>query len=149
MKVRTGFVSNSSSSSFMAVVKATEFTKLKKKLDPLCGAILDRLSCGKKKLGQSQYVVMHDYGSSEDEPDYQAIAKALNTPGAEKKIKDLPEVLKGIEDPSWRTINDAMDEANYDWYDLYEYMDMKSGLVHKALKELEKQGLAITHSLSC
>ncbi len=77
------------------------------------------------------------------------LAKALKTPGAEKKIKDLPDALKGIKDPNWKTINDKLDEVDYDWYKLYEYMDMKSGIIHKALRALEKKGLAITHTLSC
>lgn len=149
MKIRAGFVSNSSSSSFMAVVKATEFTKLKKKLDPLCVAILDKMSSGKKKLGNIQYVVIHEYGSSDDEPDLSTIAKALGDPKVEEKIKDLPDCLKGIENPSYSTINDKIDQSGVDWYDIYEFMENKEYIIIQAFKDLEKQGLAIMHTLSC
>lgn len=156
MKIRYGFVSNSSSSSFMGVVKASEFAKLKKEFDPLCSAILNDLSCGKRKLGNEAYVIMHHYGSSEDELDFDVLAKTLSNPGNEKLIKDLPDILKNVKNPTYKSLYDTVNAriiaGEYDedkWYELYEYMNEKLCFVQKALKKLEKQHLAILHTLSC
>jgi len=150
MKIRTGFVSNSSSSSFMAIVKSTEFTKLKKVLDPLCFALLEKLLVGKKKMEGIQYVVMHDYGSSEDEPSFSTLAKVLGDLKVEEKIDGLPDILKGIKNPNYNSISDIVfDGEGFNEWDLIEWMDEKMGEAMNALRELEKKNFAITHRLRC
>jgi hypothetical protein len=53
MKVRTGFVSNSSSSSFVLIVTKDEFDKVRDKEDPIGKAILDATMFPTKVFGQS------------------------------------------------------------------------------------------------
>jgi hypothetical protein len=129
----------------MAVIESKAFTKLKRKIDPICQTMLGKMTCGKKKLGSSTYVILHDYSSSED-PDIDSVVTVLKGPKLKAKVKDLPQALKDLKDPGWSAVHDAFEDAGLD---AWEYVDVKDSEIRKALRELEKQKLAITHYLGC
>jgi len=57
MKIRTGFVSNSSSSSFVAVLAKDDFNKLLETLTPVAKTVISYLQIENKKLNNTEMIV--------------------------------------------------------------------------------------------
>lgn len=94
MKIRNGFVSNSSSSSFVLVVRKDAFDKVKMKEDPLIQAILEAVMTSEVVLGHE--CMIYDDCSSEywfDNIDIDGIinrAKEIAGAGKLTNLTDIP-----------------------------------------------------------
>jgi len=61
MKIRSGFVSNSSSSSFIALIEPESFKELKESLNDLEKEVLEKLETDKVKLSGKNYIQFYSY----------------------------------------------------------------------------------------
>jgi hypothetical protein len=106
MKIRTGFVSNSSSSSYILIIKKDEYDKFYNSLSKLEKHILDNLKLGDSKLGDIDIKVHKEWdneGASWIEYDLDKI----NT--SEYNKENVPDEYK-----------EYFDNENYDYDITYE-----------------------------
>ena len=130
MKTRSGFVSNSSSSSYVIVVEKTEFDKLKATLTDLQKDILAYLSGrgeSQRFMGnevvtiqytEGNYSTLEDYAEGMGETGYQGIR--------EKKLREAKErALKENEDATWEDLEIEGDDidAYEEWEKVIEKID--------------------------
>jgi len=125
MKIRTGFVSNSSSSSFVAVVDKEAYEQMKSTLGPMALAVLEELGVGQTKaFGRDCviYEVMHGNHSWTDWVDRDKIGK-----NATKIAATQDKSLAHMGDDEWQNLYEAEEE------------------ISNKLRDLAEQGLGFTH----
>ncbi len=127
MKIRSGFVSNSSSSSFMAVVEKDAFEQMKKTLSPMALAVLNEIGVNNTQAFGKDcivYEVMHGNYSWTEWVDRNRIGIEATRIAAEqgKSLADL-----GSDE--WQNLYDAEHE------------------VSRKLTDMAHQGLGYTHSM--
>lgn len=131
MKIRFGFVSNSSSSSFLAILPKEDYDKIVKSLGPVGQAILEKVGTEKKKFAGKEcvlhYHVTGNYSTFEC-MDGGAVIDRAQELAAEQ----------GVSLPSEYDDEQCVD---FLWEDLYEILSKFEEQVHK----LEKNGNAVTH----
>ena len=133
MKIRQGFVSNSSSSSFVAVIDKTSLTVLRKSLNKFEKKLLDSMKKGKRKLHLGEYILLADYLCTE-EPEQQRI---------------LEEFYKDMDKEDFKTmLNIKLDWANVeDYYVRTEIVLEAVQNIREKIRKLQRQQKAITHLL--
>ena len=98
MKVRKGFVSNSSSSSFMAIFDAELVPEIMESLDPAMTAFFEQVNVDRKPLGDREVVIYYtesgEYSYLEYNFDHKKFA---DTVIALSKISGTPSYLADLE----------------------------------------------------
>jgi hypothetical protein len=148
MKIRTGFVSNSSSSSFVAVLAKDDFNKLLETLTPVAKTVISYLQIENKKLNNTEMIV---YSAIEGNASFDPLFERVD------KIEFLNKVLALADNNSelFEKLQDAIkqfdtkqnkkpfryDDAEVEAISIYE-----DGLIEfgNALLELEKNNKCIT-----
>jgi hypothetical protein len=132
MKIRSGFVSNSSSSSFLAIIKKDDYEKILKDLGPLAQATIEYTGASNKKFaGQDcilHYHITGNYNSFEG-ANVENIRNRAQELAREQKVS-LP--AECTEEGYWE---------DFIWGNVYEVL---SDFTDK-VDELEKKGKAISH----
>ena len=132
MKIRSGFVSNSSSSSFLAIIKRDDYDKIIKSLSPIGQSLLEYVGWTKKGFAGHDcvliYYVTGNYSSFECMDGGAVIDRA-------QEIADN----RGVELPD--DYDDEEQRADFLYEDLYQILDK----FKEQIAVLEKKGEAITH----
>jgi len=132
MKIRLGFVSNSSSSSFLAILSKEDYDKIVKSLGPVGQAVLEQTHPQKKEFaGQECVLHYHITGnySTFEYMDGNAVIDRAHELASEQNV----------------LLSDEYDDdeqcVDFLWEDLYEILSKFENQIYK----LEKSGKAITH----
>jgi hypothetical protein len=129
VKIRTGFVSNSSSSSFVLVVKKDAFDEWRSKSDPIIQAIADTIMRKKSVLGHecmlyetcSGDYCFENVSISDIIEKAKEMAKEQGV-GVATRIAKLNNIKEEDVDDRW--LNDVVSDGFYDMkYDFREYIN--------------------------
>jgi hypothetical protein len=144
MKIRTGFVSNSSSSSFVAILRKDNFDKLVKNLSPIARAAQEYLSVRKKKLDGVQMVIYSHTSSDEtvliESEDLEmfidnALAFAVKNSEIETQLSEISKQLHSIDDIDIEFVDEGVNEL----------FDEGINELQSALSDLAEKGKCIIH----
>jgi hypothetical protein len=114
MKVRKGFVSNSSSSSFMAIFDSKLVPEIMESLDPAMTAFFEQVDVSREKLEDREVVIYYTESGERSYLEYSFDReKFVDTVVALSKISGTPSDFDGFEDklPEIREIDWASEEA--------------------------------------
>jgi hypothetical protein len=144
MKIRTGFVSNSSSSSFVAILRKDNFDKLVKNLSPIARAAEGYSSIKKRNLDGIQMVIYSHISSDEtiliESEDLEmfidnALAFAVKNSEIEIQLSEISKQLHSLDDIDIETVDEGVNEL----------FDDGINELQSALSDLAEKGKCIIH----
>ena len=132
MKIRAGFVSNSSSSSFLAVVKKDDYDKALKNLGPLSQAVCEYANITSSKFA-GEDCILHYHTTGE----YSTFDNAHVD-----KVRDR--AMEIAREQKTSLSSECYEEGHWEDF-ICESMNEIVEEFEKKMVELEKDGKAITH----